>query len=158
MSACPAPFFFGHRYCSDRMQRERMNDRFWLVKLAVLVVLFWPLPCGAGEEGPIILLEPVEVNGLAINRDQQVGPVPKHTPWPTIPSSLEGEELDDWLKARLLVSKEAKVTVVVLESARRQELTVAGLSALQQWTFNPQMKGDEPVDGEVTVRIHFRTQ
>jgi hypothetical protein len=29
--------------------------------------------------------------------------------------------------------------------------------ALSQWTFDPQMKGDEPVDGELTVRIHYRT-
>jgi hypothetical protein len=37
-------------------------------------------------------------------------------------------------------------------------LTSAGLAALRQWKFDPQMSGDEPVDGELTVRIHFRAQ
>jgi hypothetical protein len=31
------------------------------------------------------------------------------------------------------------------------------MAALNKWTFNPQLKGDEPIDGELTVRIHFRT-
>lgn len=106
----------------------------------------------------VILLEPVQVHAVPLNKAQQVGPVPKHTPWPTVPSSLQGRPLDEWMKARLLVSKEAEVTVVVLESTRYLELTQAGLDALQQWTFDPQMKGDQPVDGQVTVRIHFRTQ
>jgi hypothetical protein len=62
------------------------------------------------------------------------------------------------MKARMLVSKDARVTVVVLEPAKHRELTGAGLSALKQWKFDPQLKGEEPVDGELTVRIHFRTQ
>jgi len=56
------------------------------------------------------------------------------------------------------VSKEAKVTVVVLEPAQHRELTQSGIAALKKWTFDPQMNGDEPVDGELTVRIHFRTR
>jgi hypothetical protein len=103
-------------------------------------------------------LPEVHVHGLSLNKDQQLGPVAKSTPWPGIPSSLDGKELDDWMKARLLVSKEARVTVVVLEPCRHRELTRAGIAALGQWTFAPQMKGDEPVDGELTVRIHFRTR
>ena len=35
-------------------------------------------------------LPEVHVHGLPLNKDQQVGPVPKSTPWPAIPSSLEG--------------------------------------------------------------------
>ena len=62
------------------------------------------------------------------------------------------------MKARLLVSRDAKVTVVVLEPAKHRELTSAGIVALSKWTFDPQMKGDEMVDGELTVRIHFRTR
>jgi hypothetical protein len=62
------------------------------------------------------------------------------------------------MKARLLVSKEAKVTVVVLEPCKHRELTTAGITALAKWTFDPQMKGDNPIDGELTVRIHFRTR
>ena len=62
-----------------------------------------------------------------------------------------------WIKVRMLVSKGAAVTVVVLEPAKHRELTIAGMTALNQWTFDPQLKGDEPVDGELTVRIHFRT-
>jgi hypothetical protein len=50
------------------------------------------------------------------------------------------------------------VTVVVLEPAKHRELTIAGMAALNKWTFDPQLKGDEPVDGELTVRIHFRTR
>jgi len=106
----------------------------------------------------LIEIPEVHIHGLPLNQDQQRGPVPVHTPWPTIPPALEGREVDDWMKARFLVSKDAKVTVVVLEPAKHRELTVAGLTALKQWRFDPQMRGDQPVDGEVTVRIHFRTQ
>ncbi|HEX7765549.1 MAG TPA: energy transducer TonB [Nitrospira sp.] len=106
----------------------------------------------------ILELPEVHVHGLSLNKDQQLGPVAKATPWPGIPSSLDGKELDDWMKARVLVSKDAKVTVVVLEPARHRELTAAGIVALSKWTFDPQMKGDEIVDGELTVRIHFRTR
>ncbi|HBR51075.1 MAG TPA: hypothetical protein DEA71_13425, partial [Nitrospira sp.] len=86
------------------------------------------------------------------------GPVAKSTPWPAIPTSLNGQEIDDWMKARLLVSKHAKVSVVVLEPCKHRELTTAGVKALGRWTFEPQMKGDDPIDGELTVRIHFRTR
>jgi hypothetical protein len=105
-----------------------------------------------------LVLPEVHVHGLPVNKDRQLGPVPTFTPWPTIPPSLDGKELDDWMKARLLVSKEAHLTVVVLEPAKRRELTMAGLTALKQWKFDPQLRGDDPVDGELTVRIHFRTQ
>ncbi|MDO9117139.1 MAG: hypothetical protein Q7U39_04220 [Nitrospira sp.] len=106
----------------------------------------------------VLELPEVHVHGLSLNKDQQQGPVAKSTPWPGIPSSLDGKELDDWMKARMLVSKDAKVTVVVLEPAKHRELTAAGIAALSKWTFDPQMKGDEMVDGELTVRIHFRTR
>jgi len=109
-------------------------------------------------DADIIELPEVHVHGLSLNKDQQVGPVPKSTPWPAIPSSLDGKPLDDWMKARLLVSKESQVTVVVLEPAKHRELTVAGIIALNKWTFLPQLKGDDPVEGELTVRIHFRSQ
>lgn len=56
-------------------------------------------------DADIIELPEVHVHGLPLNKDQQVGPVPKATPWPAIPSSLDGKPLDDWMKARLLVSK-----------------------------------------------------
>jgi hypothetical protein len=128
----------------------------------------WPLIASAVEgdrathesdhEEDVIDLPEVHVHGLPLNKDQQHGPVPTYTPWPKVPSALDGKELDDWLKARVLVSKEARVTVVVLEPAKRRELTQAGLAALKQWKFDPQLRGDEPIDGELTVRIHFRTQ
>ena len=60
---------------------------------------------------------------LPLNKDQQLGPVPKSTPWPGIPPALDGKVIDDWMKARMLVTKEAKVTVVVLEPAKHRELT-----------------------------------
>lgn len=110
------------------------------------------------HEEDVLELPEVHVHGLSLNKDQQLGPVAKSTPWPRIPPSLDGKELDDWMKVRLLVSKEAKVTVVVLEPCSHRELTVSGIAALGKWTFDPQMKGDDPVDGELTVRIHFRTQ
>ena len=106
----------------------------------------------------VLELPEVHVHGLPLNKDQQLGPVPKSTPWPAIPPALDGKELDDWMKARMLVSKDAKVTVVVLEPAKHRELTIAGMAALKKWTFDPQLQGDEPVDGELTVRIHFRTR
>ncbi|HSN05521.1 energy transducer TonB [Nitrospira sp. NS4] len=143
-----------------------MVKRFvWLV---VVTICFSPVSSMAavGDEATheadhqedILELPEVHVHGLSLNKDQQLGPVAKSTPWPGIPSSLDGKELDDWMKARLLVSKEAKVTVVVLEPAKHRELTAAGLAALSKWTFEPQMKGDDAVDGELTVRIHFRTR
>jgi hypothetical protein len=106
----------------------------------------------------VLELPEVHVHGLPLNQDQQLGPVPKSTPWPAIPPALDGKELDDWMKARMLISKHARVTVVVLEPAKHRELTIAGMAALNKWTFDPQMKGDEPIDGELTVRIHFRTR
>lgn len=106
----------------------------------------------------VLELPEVHVHGLPLNKDQQLGPVAKSTPWPGIPSSLDGKELDDWMKARILVTKDAKVTVVILEPCKHRELTVAGMAALGKWTFDPQMKGDEPIDGELTVRIHFHTR
>lgn len=106
----------------------------------------------------VLELPEVHVHGLSLNKDQQLGPVAKSTPWPGIPPSVDGKELDDWMKARMLVSKDAKVTVVILEPCKHRELTAAGIAALSKWTFDPQMKGDEVVDGELTVRIHFRTR
>jgi hypothetical protein len=106
----------------------------------------------------VLELPEVHVHGLPLNKDQQLGPVAKSTPWPGIPSSLEGKDLDDWMKARLLVSKEAKVTVVILEPCKHRELTLSGMAALTKWTFDPQMQGDVPIDGELTVRIHFNTR
>lgn len=105
-----------------------------------------------------LVLPEVHVHGLPLNKDQQLGPVPIYTPWPKVPSQLDGQPLDDWMKARFIVSKKAQVDVVILEPANHRELTMASLSALKQWKFDPQMRGDEPVDGELTVRIHFRTQ
>ncbi len=106
----------------------------------------------------LIVMPEVHVHGLSLNKDQQLGPVPTYTPWPEVPPSLDGRELDDWMKARVLVSKEARVAVVVLEPATHRELTVAAIQALNRWRFRPQLRGEEPVDGEVTVRIHFRTE
>ena len=135
----------------------------FIMGLLCLPVAAWAV---AGDEAThaddhhedVLELPEVHVHGLSLNKDQQLGPVAKSTPWPGIPSSLDGKELDDWMKARLLVSKDAKVTVVVLEPAKHRELTAAGIVALSKWTFDPQMKGDEMIDGELTVRIHFRTR
>ena len=110
------------------------------------------------HEEDVLELPEVHVHGLPLNKDRQSGPVAKSTPWPAIPASLNGQEIDDWMKARLLVSKHAKVTVVVLEPCKHRELTTAGVHALGKWTFDPQLNGDDPVDGELTVRIHFRTR
>ena len=142
----------------------------WILRIALAVVSCWPVAARAvtGDEATheadhaldadIIELPEVHVHGLPLNKDQQLGPVPKSTPWPAVPSSLDGKPLDDWMKARMLVSKDAQVTVVVLEPAKHRELTVAGMMALNKWTFAPQLRGDDPVDGELTVRIHFRSQ
>ena len=139
-----------------------------ILTLSIMGLLCFPVAAWAvaGDEAThaddhhedVLELPEVHVHGLSLNKDQQLGPVAKSTPWPGIPSSLDGKELDDWMKARLLVSKDAKVTVVVLEPAKHRELTAAGIVALSKWTFDPQMKGDEMVDGELTVRIHFRTR
>jgi hypothetical protein len=139
-----------------------------IVPYCVLCVALWPAAASAvaGDEAThesdhqedVLELPEVHVHGLPLNKDQQLGPVPKSTPWPAIPPSLDGKDLDDWMKARILVSKAAKVTVVILEPAKHRELTQAGIAALSRWTFEPQMKGDDPVDGELTVRIHFRTR
>jgi hypothetical protein len=106
----------------------------------------------------VVLLPPLHVHGLPLNKNQLLGPVPTHTPWPAIPPALEGKIIDDWMKARFLVARDATIDVVILEPCKHRELTGAGLAALKQWKFDPQMKGDEPVDGELTVRIHFHTQ
>ena len=137
------------------------------LSIYLAIVLSWPAMvfATAGDEAThesdheedVLELPEVHVHGLPLNKDQQRGPVPKTTPWPAIPPALDGKELDDWMKVRMLVSKGATVTVVVLEPAKHRELTIAGMAALKQWTFDPQLKDDEPIDGELTVRIHFRT-
>lgn len=138
--------------------------------IGVLCLWAWLAPASAfavaGDEAThesdhqedVLELPEVHVHGLPLNKDQQSGPVPKFTPWPAMPPALDGKVIDDWMKARMLVTKEAKVTVVILEPARHRELTQAGMAALSKWTFEPQMKGEEPVDGELTVRIHFHTK
>ena len=110
------------------------------------------------EDEHVEVLEPVHVHGFRLNKDQQLGPVPKYTPWPTIPPELQGHEVDDWMKARILVSKTAETNLVVLVPAKNRRINLAGIQALEQWTFDPQMDGDDPVDGELTVRLHFKTQ
>ena len=139
-----------------------------VIGLVVAALLLWIALASATEgdrathqsdhDEDVVELPEVHVHGLSLNKDQQLGPVPTYTPWPKVPPSLDGQELDDWMKARFLVAKDAQVTVVVLEPAKHRELTSAGLSALKKWKFDPQMRGDEPIDGELTVRIHFRTQ
>ena len=109
------------------------------------------------EDEQVEVLETVHVHGFRLNKDQQLGPVPKYTPWPTMPPSLQGQEVDDWMKARFLVSKTAETTLVVLVSAKNRLINLAGVQALKQWTFDPQMNGDDPVDGELTIRLHFKT-
>jgi hypothetical protein len=108
----------------------------------------------------VLVLEEVHVHGLPLNKDRLLGPVATSTPWPAIPASLEGKELDDWMKARILVTKDAEVTVVILEPAQHRELTQVSLAALKQWKFDPQLShnGEQAIDGELTVRIHFRTR
>jgi len=150
------------------MDGSLMNDRGYRGVVVVLCALLFTAPAYAvtgddathesDHEEDILELPEVHVHGLSLNKDQQLGPVAKSTPWPSVPPALDGRELDDWMKARLLVSKEAKVTVVVLEPCKHRELTTAGITALGKWTFDPQMRGDDPIDGELTVRIHFRTR
>ena len=147
-----------------------MNTFGRMLYVGAVCLWLWPAAASAvsgdeathesdhAEDTDVLELPEVHVHGIPLNKDQQLGPVAKSTPWPGIPSSLDGKELDDWMKARLLVSKDAKVTVVVLEPAKHRELTAAGIVALSKWTFDPQMKGDEMIDGELTVRIHFRTR
>jgi len=137
-------------------------------RVVTVAILLWPAGAGAVEgdrathesdhQEDVLELPEVHVHGVPLNKDQQLGPVPKSTPWPGIPPALDGQVIDDWMKARMLVTKEARVTVVVLEPAKHRELTQAGIAALSNWTFDPQMKGEDPIDGEVTVRIHFRTR
>ena len=149
------------------MRLTHPNAAF-LVSIVSLAVVLSPtsLNAAVGDEAThesdhqedIIELPEVHVHGLPLNKDQQLGPVPKSTPWPGIPPALDGTVIDDWMKARMLVSKDAQVTVVILEPCRHRELTASGIAALKKWTFDPQMQGDVPVDGELTVRIHFHTK
>jgi hypothetical protein len=145
-----------------------VQELYRVAQVCMFVMFFWPAIAFAvaGDEATheddhqedVLELPEVHVHGLSLNKDQQLGPVPKATPWPAIPPALDGKELDDWMKVRMLVSKDATVTVVVLEPAKHRELTIVGMAALNKWTFDPQLKGDEPINGELTVRIHFRTR
>ena len=146
-----------------------MRNKFMAAGLASFLIIGVYLPVLAQfdrsthesdhfEDEEVEVLETVHVHGLKLNKDQQLGPVPKYTPWPRMPTSLNGKEIDDWMKIRILVSKTAKTTVVVLQPARNRQLNLAGLYALEKWTFDPKMDGDNLVDGELTIRIHFRTK
>jgi hypothetical protein len=152
----------------DVMMDRMIGVSTRLVTRCVLCVCLLPASAHAlvGDEAThetdhqedVLELPEVHIHGMPLNKDQQLGPVPKSTPWPGIPPGLDGKVIDDWMKVRMLVTKEAEVTVVVLEPAKHRELTQAGIAALSKWTFDPQMKGDDPVDGELTVRIHYNTR
>ena len=107
-------------------------------------------------EDPVILLEPIHIHGLPLNRDQQLGPITNQAPPLEVPPPLVGKELDDWLKVRVLVARDGKATVVILEPPKHRELAGAVLQTISKWKFEPQMRGDEPIDGELNFRIHFR--
>lgn len=143
-----------------------MRGGLWPVWLFAGVIV-WSPAWGADEgdrathqsdhdEDPVILLEPIHIHGLPLNKDQQLGPVTNQVPPLTVPPSLEGKELDDWMKVRVLVSKGGQATVVILEPPKHRELAGAVLATLGKWKFEPQMQGDEPIDGEMNFRIHFR--
>jgi TonB family protein len=162
MPGCRGPSFCEHSMSSE-LRRKSLRFAPVLLFMFVLRLPAWAVEGDrathqSDHAEDVLELPEVHVHGLPLNKDQQVGPVPTSTPWPKIPAALDGQELDDWMKARLLVTKDAQVTVIVLEPAKHRELTRAGLAALQKWKFDPQMRGDDPIDGEVTVRIHFRTQ
>ena len=110
------------------------------------------------EDDQVIQLDPIHIHGLPLNRDRQKGPVTNQVPFLETPPSLAGKELDDWLKLRVIVDKAGNSTVVVLEPAKHRELTLAALTTIQKWKWEPQLKEDDPIDGEVTIRVHFRTQ
>ncbi len=139
-----------------------------IVLVSVLLAIGSPLAWGQDDESThesdhledeqVDVLETVHVHGFKLNKDQQLGPVPKYTPWPTMPEALQGQEIDDWMKVRIFVSKTAKTSLVVLTPAKNRQINVAGLQALKQWTFDPQMRGTDPIDGQLTIRLHFRTQ
>ena len=141
-----------------RLHTLLIGSFLYLVPVAAFAVIGDEATHETDHQEDVLELPEVHVHGLPLNKDQQLGPVAKLTPWPGIPSSLDGKDLDDWMKVRMMVSKDAKVTVVVLEPCKHRELTTAGMAALNKWTFDPQLKGDEPVDGELTVRIHFHTR
>ena len=142
-----------------------MQRGYRVLQVCMFIGSLWPVMtfAAAGDEAThesdheedVLELPEVHVHGLPLNKDQQRGPVPKVTPWPAVPPALDGKELDDWMKVRMLVSKGATVTVVVLEPAKHRELTIAGMAALKQWTFDPQLKDDEPIgrrSHDATVR------
>ena len=154
------------------MKRERMVPMMMNALLVMSPLFVWGQASEAAhgpvgdathesdhmEDEQVEVLETIHVHGLKLNKDQQLGPVPKYTPWPVMPPSLRGQEVDDWMKARFFVSKTAVATLVVLVPAKDRLINLAGVQALKQWTFAPQMDGDDFVDGELTVRLHFRTQ
>ncbi|RMH34886.1 MAG: TonB family protein [Nitrospirae bacterium] len=109
------------------------------------------------EDDDVDMLPEVHVHGLRLHAGQQRRPIPLRMPLPTIPPSLRGEPLDAWMRVRFLVKATGEATMVVLEPTDHRELTLAAVDVLERWTFLPQMDGDTPVDGELTVKIHFRT-
>jgi TonB family protein len=149
-------------------RRLIMTGTMWLALWTALTVMVPASPASAAGEGegathqsdhdddPVILLEPIHIHGLRLNKDQQLGPITNQVPPIQIPPSLVGKELDDWMKLRVMVSKDGKSTVVILEPPKHRELATSVLETVQKWKFEPQMNGDDPVDGELNFRIHFR--
>ena len=92
-------------------------------------------------DAEIIGCPEVHVHGLPLNKDQQVGPVPKSTPWPAIPL-VAGREasrrLDEGALARVKRSAGDGGRVGIGQTSR---LTIAGIIALNKWTFAPAAQG-----------------
>ena len=103
-------------------------------------------------------LPEVHVHGLPLNKDQQLGPVRQiHTlaRHSSCARRQGSRRLDESPHDGL---KRCESDGGRPGAGKHRELTIVGMAALNKWTFDPQLKGDEPVDGELTVRIHFRTR
>src|SRR5437016_14604421 len=92
-----------------RLESLIMQKVYWVARVCMFVVCFWPAMALAavGDEAThdsdhqedVLELPEVHVDGLPHNRDQQLGPVPKATPWPAIPPALNDKALDDGMHA-----------------------------------------------------------
>jgi iron complex outermembrane receptor protein len=77
------------------------------------------------------------------------------SPPPKFPPGREGMGLHPTVILLVTVTRDAKVTDIVVEHSASAEFDAAAVEAVQTWTFEPARRGGTPVASRIRVAVHF---